>query len=190
MTPTDFPTLQVTLDWTLNELSRAGVDRKSPFRWPVLATNKGMQPEARVVVLRSFTRDERKARIYTDQRTPKIEQLKQSPYAALVFFDQERNIQIRAAGVARLITEGPDHRAAWQQLTEAARRDYTAAAAPGTAVQDRGSSPDSSHDLASHFAMVEISIYSIDWLLITRQAHQRACFEWESGELTQAWVTP
>lgn len=190
MTPKDFPSLQITLDWTLNELSRAGVDRKSPFRWPVLATNNGAHPEARVIVLRSFARGERRALIYTDRRTPKITQLQQNPSATLVFFDPKRAIQIRVAGVARLIIEGPEHSAAWQKLTENARRDYTTTMAPGAVAVTPGSAPENSSDLPSNFAMIEISVHRIDWLLISGQGHQRAHFEWENDTLTQTWVTP
>jgi len=190
MTPDDFPTLQVTLDWTLYEMSRAGADRKSPFRWPVLATGGPAQAQARVVALRSFERGERKALIFTDRRTPKITQLRQNRQATMVFFDPRRMIQIRACGVASVITDGPDHAQAWLNLSAQARRDYTAAQAPGTPVAPPAPATDRLDESSACFAMIEVSVASIDWLLISRRGHKRASFEWAGDRLNQSWLTP
>ena len=190
MKPEDFPTLDATLDWTLRELSGAALDRKSAFRWPVLVTCDEFQPQGRVVVLRSFSRGRRKALIYTDQRTAKVAQLRRNPLASLVFFDPGRTIQIRASGSAQIISEGDEHTNAWQNLSEGARRDYITALSPGDAQSAPDSPPTNSAEQPTHFTMIELSVTTIDWLMISRQGHRRAQFDWDMGDVSWTWVTP
>ncbi|MFK7963522.1 MAG: pyridoxamine 5'-phosphate oxidase family protein [Burkholderiaceae bacterium] len=190
MKPEDFPTLDATLDWTLRELSRAALDRKSAFRWPVLVTCDEAQPQGRIVVLRSFSRKRRKALIYTDQRTPKVAQVQRNPLASLVFFDSRRTIQIRANGSAQIISSGIEHANVWQKMSEGAKRDYTSVLSPGNAQSAPDSSPTNMADQPSHFTMIELSVTTIDWLMISRQGHRRALFDWDGDKASQTWVTP
>jgi len=94
----------------LDALVRAAHDKRSPLRWPVLATARpeNAGASARIVVLRDFQRSSRTAEFWTDRRSAKVAELDSCPRATLHFFDRSRMVQMRARGPAQTVTGGDD----------------------------------------------------------------------------------
>jgi len=62
--------------------------------------------------------------------------------------------------------------------------------APGARLATSNPTQADSTQSAAHFAMIEVTVQSIDWLMISRQGHRRACFEWDNEQWQQTWLTP
>ena len=176
--------------WTVAQLVRGTVDRRSAFKWPVLVTGtEPFGPSGRVVVLRRFNAEKHQAVIYTDRRSSKVAHIADKPDAELVFFDPKSLLQIRMRGTARVQTNGPEKDAAFDQLPARSQSDYSTVTAPGARLVN--SQPErvlkTSRD---HFALIEIVAQEYDILSLEREGHRRAKVS-ISGQTCQAsWVTP
>ena len=77
--------------------------RKSNFHNLVLNTvDLQNKPDARTVVLRSFSPEDLTIGIHTDNRSEKVEHLKNNNFSCLVFYDDQKKIQLRIRGIANL----------------------------------------------------------------------------------------
>lgn len=106
-------TLEEILRTSWNLLFRGAVQNRHPYHTPVLATTNGKVPNARTVVLRETQIDNRQLLIYTDRRTAKIEDLRQCPFASLVFWDKGKSVQIRAKGKVHIHHQNELARTKW-----------------------------------------------------------------------------
>ncbi len=172
---------------TLDALARAPLDRRSPLRWPVLATSG---PAARMVVMRAFTRSPPQIDLYTDARTPKVEQLRGDPRAELVFFDKSKSIQMRVRGSVQLHHRDDIARAAYGDGGGHTDGDYARAQAPGTDAPDPDAALGISGSAWENFMVLRVSVASIDWLELQRAGHRRARFNHVDGAWSAVWLTP
>jgi pyridoxamine 5'-phosphate oxidase len=171
----------------LDLLTRANADKNSPLRWPVLASvNIHEGPEARMVVMRRFDREARQIFIYSDARSGKMHDIAANPQVELVFFSRPHMLQIRARGEAR--AHMGDEMAAnhWQQVGEAARRDYVSAAAPGTALD----APAIQTQSQSHFAVLVITLTRLDVLSLKGETQSRVIAQAQGEGWLAALVRP
>ncbi|MEM1099085.1 MAG: hypothetical protein AAGH92_09880, partial [Planctomycetota bacterium] len=190
--------------WT--ELHHATTTAKHGFHLPTLCTTpigfdpNRAAPEARVVVLRSADAPDADERLrgsvaaHTDTRSPKAEQLRQHPYAAWVFYDGPRRLQLRIAGPTELLTfEGADEQRSvveerWNASTLSSRRCYLAPSAPGSEAQ--AASPNlpiafrdkvPKHEAETepgkaNFAVIRTRVAALDVLHLHHAGHRRASF--------------
>jgi pyridoxamine 5'-phosphate oxidase len=156
------------------QLTRATVDRHHEWRTPVLST-VGLDgtPQARTVVLRNASMVEPTLTMFTDRRSPKVNELLRQPEAMLVFWSKRLNWQCRVSVSVTVLTEGAEVNAAWQRIAgSAAAKDYLAPLAPG--------SPKGSQDgsqAAQHFLALLIGRpTSLDWLQLGMPMHRRITF--------------
>jgi len=174
----------------LDALVRAAHDKRSPLRWPVLATARpeNAGASARIVVLRSFQRSTRTAELWTDRRSDKVSELDTCPLATLHFFDRSRMVQMRARGPAQTVTGGDDWAKALARARQAGLDDYTTQAAPGTPLGEAGITRQL--DLAEeNFTLLQVSIETLDWLSLSREGHARAFLDWREGA-AHSWRVP
>lgn len=183
--------LQTFLGHALDRLTRAQHDRHSAFRTPVLATT-GLAgtPEARTVVLRRFDRANGEAHIYTDARSPKVAEIRANPAVSLLFWDKGASLQVRASGLARVMTEGADIDAAKTQLPDNVNGDYARTSPPGTPADDPEAARKTDADAPVHFARITIGIDQLDVLELDRNGHNRAVFTRSGEDWTGQWVVP
>ena len=87
--------LDTMLEKAFLTISNGVDDAKSYFHTPTVCTFEGQDISARTVVLRDFNEQERVLRFHTDQRSPKISQIKENNSATVHAYDQEEKIQIR-----------------------------------------------------------------------------------------------
>ncbi|MFQ3622643.1 MAG: pyridoxamine 5'-phosphate oxidase family protein [Acetobacteraceae bacterium] len=183
------PDLQLLLDDIWRGLCRAAADRRHGWRTPVLATiGADGAPRARTVVLRAVDRQVRTLRLHTDRRSAKAGEIACDPRVALVFWDARARLQLRAGGIAELLTGGAARDAAWAATPPGARRDYATLDAPGT--PSPAAQAAYGGDGSANFALVLVRIVTIDWLSLARDGHRRAGFALEEDGPRATWLVP
>ena len=75
--------LDTMLEKAFLTISSGVDDAKSYFHTPTVCTFEGRDISARTVVLRDFNQQERVLRFHTDQRSPKISQIKENNSATV-----------------------------------------------------------------------------------------------------------
>lgn len=173
-----FESLPSIEDWCLGQLARGALDRKSPFRWPVLASaGQGGGARARILVLRGFDRASRCFELWTDARSDKVGELRADPRCELFFFDASRMVQLRATCRAQLVSEGAGWEASFERACQAGLSDYSSALAPGSPIN----APEAERDTSlarEHFLRLDLQLDRIDALLLSRDGHRRAVIDW------------
>lgn len=186
-----------TLDDVLNDiaerLQRAARDRRSAMHMPVVGTGDG---DLRMMVLRACDPDFAQVRFHTDARSHKVEVIGPGAPVGLLAFDPEAKVQIRARGTGRIETSGELVDAAWAQADAYARRCYLAEAGPGApiarlasglpaAVEGIRPSEEQLVPARENFAVLLVTLTSLDWLYLAHNGHRRARFS--RGEPGQPW---
>ena len=160
--------------------------RKSNFHNLVLNTvDLQNKPDGRTVVLRSFSQEDLTIGIHTDNRSEKIEHLKNNNFTCLVFYDDQKKIQLRIRGATKLEKSKKE---SWNKLTNWSKRCYLTSIPPGR-VSDNPTSgfpnkfekeaptSDESKKGFENFTVIKIFIDEIEWLFLASQGHRRALFE-------------
>jgi general stress protein 26 len=169
------------------ELGRASQDRHHAWRTPVLATvgNDGAV-NARTVVLRGVDVASQTLQIFTDRRSPKVQEIVNESKAMFVFWSARLNWQLRVRVCITNQTSGPQVEAHWQRIQQtAAAADDLALLAPGSPRPE----PFSALPLpqqSNHFALLIAQVSEIDWLELGRAGHRRAHLTQQTWE----WLTP
>jgi hypothetical protein len=183
----DFQTRQEIRQHIWKELGRASQDRHHAWRTPVLATvDKDGAVNARTVVLRSVDVANQTLQIYTDLRSPKVQELIDQPEAMFVFWSARLNWQLRVRVCVSNQTSGPQVEAHWERVQQtAAAADYLGALAPGSPCADTFSAltlPQQNNN----FTLLVAQVSEIDWLELGRAGHRRA----RLLQNTWQWLTP
>jgi len=171
-TDIDFERLRAQI-W--QQLQQAVGDREHEWRTPVLAgIDADGLPQARTVVLRRADPIASTLQVYTDSRSPKVDELLGQPDAVLVFWSRRLSWQLRARVTVQVLTEGELVEAAWEQVSRtAAGADDLAPAAPGSVFVSTEQGNHTSHHLAVLLATIE----AFDWLELARGANRRVRFD-------------
>lgn len=179
-------------DAVADRLVSAADDRTHPMRVTTMAT-AGLDGRitARIMVLRGA--EERFARLWfhTDVRATKVAELRADPSTCIVAYDPRDGVQIRLHG--RAVIHGDDDVAArhWQQLDLAARHLYQTEGTPGVphaepdprarAAIERIETQADPERARRRFAVIEVTVDSIDWLQSTTHGMQRAMLTRDGG---------
>lgn len=175
------------LEETKRELVNGHAKKRHPFRYFTLATIENGQPRQRTVVLRKTLADLSLV-FYTDTRTQKIADIKQSPACSALFYNPKKLLQIRVKGTAELIRDKEQIATYWQTVQEASKKDYTTNMAPGTPIKN----PDAvSYNLEeNYFCPVKIIPNSIEYLQLKRPNHLRVLFSRNDSDWTGEFLVP
>lgn len=183
----EFQTPQEIRQQIWRELGRASQDRHHAWRTPVLATvDRDGNANARTVVLRNVDVANQALLLFTDRRSPKVEEILKEPRAMFVFWSARLNWQLRVRVSITHQTSGPQVEAQWQRVKQTdAAADYLSALAPGSPV------PEASAVLAlpqqtDNFTLLIAQVTEIDWLELARAGHRRACLTQSAWQ----WLTP
>jgi len=156
------------------ELQRATHDRHHEWRAPVLASVAADgSADARSVVVREALPEQRLLVFYTDDRSPKLAQLRHEPRATLACWSRRLGWQLRLRTHCRPVADAAVLAARWQRVADSpGAADYLSRLAPGA---DLAGNAD--HGDRPHFAVVEAEVVAIDWLELHRAGHRRAVFD-------------
>lgn len=177
----------ILFDLAKAELIRSNVDRRHPFRYLSLATH-GVYPETRTVVKRKTT-PELDTVIFTDARSPKVEQIRKNNKVSVLFYHPKKKLQIRINGEALLIEEGhSDYRQYFEQVKNSASiKDYTTRFAPGTPM---GEDAKALFDDDVHFLAIQVVPYTMDILQLGTEKHERSFYQLEEKVWKETKLTP
>jgi pyridoxamine 5'-phosphate oxidase len=169
------------------ELGRASQDRHHAWRTPVLATTgTDGTVNARTVVLRSADLASQTLKIYTDRRSPKVQELTNEPNALFVFWSPRLSWQLRVRVSFSNQASSSQVEAQWQRVKQtASATDYLSPLAPGSPCVE-GHSAYTLPEEANNFTLLIAQVLEIDWLELGRAQHRRARLlqnHWQ-------WLTP
>jgi len=166
-----------------------GVSKKGhPFRYCTLATiGADNFPRQRTVVLRRVA-DDLKFTFYTDKRSEKIIHIREDNRVSVLFYHPKKLLQIKAEGLASVITDKTLLKKYWSGVQPNSRKDYTTNSAPGSGI----SNPDNVEylDEENHFCMVEIEPFKFEYLKLKRPNHLRILFSKTEGEWDGEFLVP
>ena len=167
-----------------DELTRATREREHGWRIMTLATVESGRAEARSVILRETDPAGHRLVFFTDDRSPKLQQIQAHPQGTLLAWCPRLSWQIR---LRVLLTRETDPHLAlsrWARLRlSPAAQDYLSPLAPGEPLSEIASEERGSRE---HFAMVNAQVESLDWLELHPDGHRRALFDAAGGR----WVQP
>ena len=170
-------------------LAEAAASPGSPLRTPTLATVAADgSAQARTVVVRSAAPPE--LTLHTDARSPKVEQLRRDPRAALSFWDPERQVQIRAVGRCERELDADAIAEAWKQVPASNRLNYRTALPPGSPVPSADAVDHADGDGGEQFALLIFTVDELDWLWLDRGGHKRCRFDLRGLQATRQWLVP
>ena len=169
------------------ELAQAVRSPGHAWRLAVLATRNAEGADARSVVLRELDADARQLLIYTDARSPKLQQLASHPQGMLVLWSAALGWQLRLSVTLEAETSGLRLSSRWAllKLTPAAQ-DYLSPFPPGSTLDAPAGATTPARDSREHFALITAQVSAVDWLELHAQGQRRARFD-ASGA---AWLTP
>ena len=156
----------------------------------------------RTVVLRALDETRRTLTCHSDVRSAKVAEVAVFSRSAWLFYDRKLKLQFRLAGHSAV--HHGDARAAerWRASNLSSRRRYCTTQPPGFILNEPGdglraelrdrapSLEEIECDGRPHFAVIDTTVDSIDWLWLNSQGHRRARFRWESGEWHGCWTVP
>lgn len=162
-------------------------DRHHAWRTPVLAsTGIDGNVNARTVVLRKVDFASQTLEIYTDRRSPKVQELSNKPTAIFVFWSARLAWQLRVRVSFANQVPSSHVKAQWLQVMQTARaNDYLEPLPPGSPCTEVSSA----HTLlekGDNFALLISEVLEIDWLELGRAGHRRA----RMLQDTWQWLTP
>jgi pyridoxamine 5'-phosphate oxidase len=198
--PTNELSAVLTQAWRL--LERGAWDPHAGMRTLVLATC-GLDglPNARTVLLWRAVRERHALYFNTDVRSPKHAELKRTPRALLVLFDEAAETQLRISVDTRIHYDAPITREGWAELPREMRRLFMTQAPPGhvapgptpglpPALQRDIPPPAADAEGYRNFVVVEAIARQLDWLHFSRAGHRRAAFTWDGAAPRGAWLYP
>jgi pyridoxamine 5'-phosphate oxidase len=154
----------------------------------------------RVMVLRKTDRATGTLRFHTDLRSAKVGQA-QAATVSVLGYDAGAKIQVRAEGLAAILTEGSDVEAAWAATSPSGRRSYLTILPPGsvsdtptsglpTAIETRMPEPEETAAGRANFGLLVITVRWLEWLHLAHDGHRRAAFDRLDGDWTGTWLIP
>lgn len=182
-----FETLDGLLAHAWQQLIEGAGGPETPGHRVVLATLAASgAPETRIVVLRGADRAAGTVAVHTDSKSVKVAELRADPRAALHFWAEPLNLQLRLRGNMQIAT-GPAVADTWASIRSSARFSYGVKPAPGTPIvhSDAYSRvPD-----PGQFAVLTLRIDAMDIVHLSDDYHRRALFQRADGWQGQ-WLAP
>ena len=187
--------LDTMLEKAFLTISNGVNDAKSYFHTPTVCTFEGQDISARTVVLRDFNKQERVLRFHTDQRSPKISQIKENNKATVHAYDQGEKIQIRLKGNIEVHHQDSITKKAWENTREMSKECYSVADAPGLSIDDPNAFDIDAKNLDlelgyANFCVVLFQFDSLEFLHLKGSGHRRAKHVWLNNYLSSSWLIP
>jgi hypothetical protein len=167
----------------IGELSK-GVNKKShPFREVTMATAAG-SPNVRTVILRELRQEPLSVLVYTDNRSEKISELGQSPYASFLFWHKASKFQLKLRTLVKIHRNDQLANVAWDSLSSKGKESYNTSLPPSERLkaEKNPSMPLRENYVADDFCMLECRVFEMEALQLRREGHIRARYSIDKGE--------
>lgn len=194
-------TLEDVLESSWKLLHDGVRDFKNPFHHASLATLDGNKPQARMVIVREFSENDRLLICHCDVRSPKVSEITDNPNVSWLFYDPKKWLQLRLSGTASVHTDDNTAEAQWGKVRIHHRINYCAEMPPGSPVSkptaglpdllgDKGYKILDGSEARKNFAAIVCRFDEMDWLLLKLTGHIRAKFHWKEDRMDASWVIP
>jgi pyridoxamine 5'-phosphate oxidase len=183
---------QARLSEAYAALSQALKRRDDPFRCLMLANvDSSGQPLLRTVVMRAFDPDRRELSIHTDARSPKVQQLRADPRAAISGYDAERGLQVRLLGTVLVHHNDAVTAERWAALAPMSQAPYAESRAASTPLDApfENASTLPTTDAMQNMAVLVFAFHGIEVLKLTHAGHARLRIDFTPAPRAQ-WLTP
>lgn len=166
--------------------------REPHARYVQLATvsPRGL-PHNRTIVFRGFLRDTDKLQFITDGRSPKVADIRSTPYGEVCWYFPKTREQFRLAGKLDLIDhDHPDRQSLWQQLSPKSRAQFFWAE-PG-APRSQEDFLAESHDQSppANFYLLLLDPTRLDHLNLRGTPQDRTLYNYSGGSWQISAVNP
>lgn len=192
--PAFYDALDLTLEEAWTRLVRGAADRRSALHTPVLATiGLDGAPQLRTVVLRAADRKQASLFVHTDARSTKWAEIAARPEIALLFYDPAAKLQLRVAGTAIRHNADEITAAAWARTQPMSRICYQVTHPPGRRIEtpeEAEFDAAATADGVANFAVLQLTINSIEVLHLAAAGHRRSRFERAGETYTGSWLVP
>jgi general stress protein 26 len=179
---------------TWNALQRGADEPSLAMHLLTLATvGPDGRPSARLMINRGADRHSGRLWFHTDSHTPKVGEMRTTPFACVTAWDQALGLQLRAFGRILLHEHDAVANRHWEQVSIAARWLYSI---PSIETASTSEPPDLRlprdkrqipHKLTARererFVVIELQVETIDWLQATQTEQRRAVMH-----AAQHWV--
>tara|TARA_A100001388_G_C28530577_1_gene385376 strand:- start:32 stop:616 length:585 start_codon:yes stop_codon:yes gene_type:complete len=187
--------LETMLEQAFLSFENGVEDSKSYFHTPTVCSFDGKEISARTVVLREFDKKKRILRFHTDQRSPKIAQMKANNKATLHAYDQEEKIQIRLKGIIEIHNQNSVTENAWNNTREMSKECYSVKDSPSKKIDNPDEFDIDKNKLDrekgyKNFTVILFTFHYLEILYLKRSGHRRAAFEWAEDKIQQNWMIP
>ena len=180
--------------WT--ELKEGSQNRKHPFHLCFLSTVslENVGAESRIVVLREVDSNNFLIRCNCDIRSNKANEIKRNPNTALLFYNQDKKIQVRIKARSEIVNDEKSVKPIWDASQEISRRCYFSP--PPSSILDAPFNNDlldlESKDLGINvFGLIISKAYEIDYLELDYNGHMRCKFIIEKEKIIEGnWISP
>lgn len=171
------------------EMRRAYIKKKHPFRIVVLTTFGNEYPKSRNVILRNYSADHT-LEVYTDSRSNKVAELIQNPKSSLLFWDAKKNIQIRINTRAEIVHNNPTTEAIWKKLAPRQREEYLKKEPSGKTIETPKEFHNHLEEESNHFSIIQCTPYYWDILHLSSEGHRRVGVKQEVQSWAAEWIMP
>ncbi len=171
------------------QLRRGKNDKKHAFRFGTFVTINGTFPNPRTVVLRKVEQAKAELWLYTDLRSPKVEEVRNNKNVAWHFYNPKQQVQLRMYGTVAILHNETITNEIWQNLPDYGKSDYLTRQPPGS-LKLNDSKRLLSTNNAENFCVLVTAINTIDWLQLSRDGHQRGRFERSQDGWKSDWLIP
>ena len=177
--------LSTYINTGIKAIQRGAVDRKSPYRLPVLSNTFENKVFQRIVVARAFDEKNMQLTIFTDHASKKYKQLQADPQCALLFWDARKKMQIQVNGKANFVDEMDPY---WDKLSERQKKEYSINPISGTKIASaQGYNYES---LDARFAVLVIQFLNLEILELSSEGHKRAACLLGNARREEYWMSP
>lgn len=174
----------------IKEIRRGTVDKKHPFRFVTVATCKDNIPNQRMVVLRQVTEAEHFI-IYTDFRTPKVEEILSNDNCHLLFWNERKKLQLRVGCKAVIQNRARENYQLWKNIPAYSRKEYLSNQIPGAEVNQPAQGWQFNEEgTGDNFTLIKFIPLAYDLLQLDRNGHLRLKFIQKDGQWQGNWVQP
>ena len=161
--------LTATLQKIFKEIHNGTTIPGHSFKFGCLSSIESNSPQQRMVVIRKLEKNQ--LTIYTDKRSPKVNQLTINPKASILFYDTTQMIQVILKGIITIIED--KNLEIWKSIPKFAHKDYTTLLAPGTPINNHESEY---NPKAPNFCYLQFNFTHIDYLSIGKPNNKRVSY--------------
>ena len=169
------------------QLHRATADRKHPFRELVISTiSPDGAPNSRTVILRGISEGLDQLMIYTDIRSDKVLELRDSSRVSLLFYHPPKKLQLKVSGEAEIHHNDELSRVEWERNGKRGAGSYISELRPGREIAEPQEGWKKHPVDNRHFCVILIRIDSMEFLQLNGDRHLRSV---KKGN-TMQWIAP